>query len=128
MVENGGFIEMTQGIETLVILALNGGNDSDDGSAATENMQWWGNDGEPPDRVMRSEFHAMVNGGAVTSARIADLRDAAQRDIDRDLIDSGVAQSATVKARLSTPKRLELFVQILLFSGQNVTMGLEVAV
>lgn len=124
--EIGGYIEMTTGLETAVILSLFGGNDLDDGSESTDALQWWGNDGEPTERHLRSEFSAAINGGPVNSASIVTIRDAAQRDLDRDLVATGRSKSVTVKARLDSPKRLQLQIQVLTWADELLTINKEV--
>lgn len=124
--EVGGYIEMTTGLETMVILSLFGGNDQDDGSQSTDPFQWWGNDGEPSERHLRSEFSAAIAGGPLTSARLAEIRDAAQRDLDRDIVSTGRAKSATVAVRMGSPKRLEVQIKILTNSGEWLNVGQEV--
>ena len=124
--EEGGYIEMTDGLHTLVVLALGGGNMDDTGAPATEALQWWGNEGEPPERQYRSEFHSTVMGAPVTSARLVVIRDAAQRDIDRDLVATRAIKSAEVFARIVRPKTIGLRIDMLLNDGRSVNISKEV--
>jgi len=118
IVESNGFTEMTTGLETAVILSLCGGNAADNVSDATSSLQWWGNDGEPVERQYRSEFHSLLTGRPITSGLISELRDAAQRDIDRDIVGQGFAESAEILIRISGQKSVELRITLLI-NGQN---------
>lgn len=120
--ERDGFTVMSAGIGNMILLALGGGNDKDDGSESTEKLQWWGNEGEPPARQLRSRFQALcASGQPITSASAALLASAAEYDLGRAFLDSGLAESVELTSiSIPSPKRLELAGIVTLVSGDVI--------
>jgi len=116
-------IKLTDKIETAVFLALTCSNRNDSGDSDTEHLQWWANFGEPVDRQFRSQFYYLATGKPVNSGNLAALEEAAVTDLIAAIPD---LESVSVSARIIAPKRIELTCNILLKSGQNVTVEIEV--
>jgi hypothetical protein len=125
MVIEDGIVETTEGPETMGKLSLVGGNQDDDGSEATEKKQWWGNEGEPKERKLRSRFHSLLNGTPMTSATVKDLGGAAMEQLEADFIDGGYAEAVGADVSLSTPKRVDVEAPITLFSGDIVPVTIS---
>jgi hypothetical protein len=107
--ERDGFIVMTASFETMIYLSLFGGNEDDDGSEATEKLQWWGNEGEAVENQYRSKFGALLTGLPVTSGSIKTLEEAAKEDLERDFVRGGYASSITISTiKLESPKRIAI--------------------
>lgn len=106
---DGGEIEVLEGRFTLddgpataAYLSLFGGNELDDGSAATAAKQWWGNLTESNSaRQMRSETQHLLRALPATSGNLTRLADAAKRDLGW-MVD---ALGAELDVRLSIPAR-----------------------
>jgi len=120
-----GIIEMTTGFETMLYLILMGPNEGDDGTPATVKAQWLGNEGEPPESVLRGRFHTRLENYPITSGNLLELQRAAVDDITEgfgDLLSSvtvfvtakssnSVEVSGTIEMTTGAvmPYRLELF-------------------
>lgn len=80
---NSGIIEMTQGFDSIVYLLLFGGNIGDDGTKATEKLEWWGNKIETnnPERKIHSRFQNLITGLPATPANLKRLTEAARQDL-----------------------------------------------
>lgn len=110
--ESGGIIEMTQRYETMAYLALFGGNQEDDGSSATEKLQFWGNEGEPPERQYRGRFQVRLSGAPLTSASLKDLETDALYDLESAFLPD-YALSVSVSASILSPKKVKLVIVII---------------
>lgn len=128
MSHTSGMMEMTESLETIVALSLFGGNDTDNGSQATEAYQWWGNENEPKERVLRSEFQTLLTGGPITSRRMFDLSDAAKRDLERDLIGNGLAKGVSTRLSMRSNKSYLLEIELLLNGNETGSINFEIAV
>jgi hypothetical protein len=123
--EKNGFITMTKYIETLVYLCWFGGNREDDGSKATEKKQWWGNEGEPPERQYRGKLQSLLDGRPVTSALLPRIEEAALDDLKNGMPKSLFA-SASVYASAPSSKRVNLRAEIFTKTGTPYTVNIGV--
>jgi phage gp46-like protein len=124
--EADGIIQMTQFYETMAYLALFGGNQEDDGSAATEKLQWWGNEDEPEERQYRGRFQARLSGAPLTSASILDLEADAKYDLESVFLPD-YAASVSVSASIVAPKMVHFEINIEAKSGEVYSMEFEAA-
>ena len=117
---DGGEITFVQGnpemseveFETAAYLSLVGGNIEDDGSVATESLQWWGNRTETdPVRQYRSRFHGAVQGSKNLASDVLRIEEAAALDLAW-FVDEGVADEVRVSATVPNYQRLDLTVDI----------------
>jgi hypothetical protein len=122
---SNGFVTMTKYVETLVYLCWFGGNREDDGSKATEKLQWWGNEGEPPERQYRGKLQSLLYGRPVTSALLPKIEEAALDDLKNGMPKSLFA-SASVYASAPSPKRVNLRAEILTKTGTPYTVNIGV--
>lgn len=108
-VENG-ITTMTAMYDTMIDITLTGGNEDDDGTPATESLQWAGNEDEPEINQLRGRFHKWTKGRAINTGNLTDL----QKDAVSDLTEafSNIVSEIVVKARLITSKRVELTIDI----------------
>ena len=108
--EKDGFITMTGSFETMIMLALFGGNEDDNRSESTELLQWWGNEGEPVENQYRSRFqYECSRGQPITSGSITTLVDAAESDLKDAFVTTGYAKSVEVtEVELVNPKRIRV--------------------
>lgn len=99
-VQNGRFV-LDDSPSTAVYLSLFGGNERDDGSAATSSLQWWGNLLED-DRALhyRSETQHHLRILPATPASLRRIEDAATRDLAWmvDALDAEVIVNASMPA------------------------------
>ena len=102
---NDGIIEMTQGFESTVYLLLFGGNIADDGTKATEKLEWWGNKLETnnPERKIHSRFQNMINGLPATPSNLKRLGEAAKQDLSL-LTNQKITD--TIDIELSIPSKI----------------------
>lgn len=107
--EANGYMEMTQGYETMLYLSHFGGNEDDNGSEATAKKQYWGNEGEPPERQLRARLQSQLSGRPLTSASLVDIAAAALEDLERDFVTPGHAESAEIESvELVTAKHVRI--------------------
>lgn len=125
--ESGGVIEMTEWYDTMAYLTLAGGNYDDDGSDATSHLQYWGNEGEPPERQYRGRFQRWLSGQPITSASLLQLEADAKYDLEQVLIPR-YAQSLTVTARIKAPKMIELILVVAALNGDERSIKIETPV
>ena len=124
LVENG-FTIMTSGFETMALYALLGGNDEDDKSESTEHLQWWGNEGEPEDRQLRTRTQPLLYGTPLNSANIEILENATKADLEDTFVFGGYADAVTVSVRLTGPKTVEFKINLLI-NGDVIPLTLMV--
>jgi phage gp46-like protein len=122
---SGGYVTMTQFIETAVYLCWFGGNFYDDGSQATEKKQWWGNDGEPKDNQYRGKLQSLLHGRPLTSALLPKIEKAAEEDV-RNGLSQDVLDSVSVSASASSSKRVDLQATVLTKTGMPYTVNIGV--
>jgi phage gp46-like protein len=104
--------EMTTDLSNLVYLALFGGNAEDDGTAATEKFQWWGNFIEAvPSRRLRSRTQNVLRGAAITPGDLPRFEDAILQDLQFIKLDK-IASSINAEISITAPKRLEIEITI----------------
>ncbi len=90
----GGVVEMTDDLQTAILLSMFGGNEDDDGQNATAN--WWGNIAETePSKTYRSETQFLTNFLPANSVNRIRVEDAAVRDLQW-MLDDGVAIAVEV--------------------------------
>lgn len=112
----GGQVTMDDGLQTAVYLSLFGGNDEDDGTQATERLQWWGNVSEQdPSRQYRSRTQAVLRGMPAIPANLKRVEDAAVRDLDWMMVD--VAETLVVTATMPGRNRVRVRVDVGLKGG-----------
>lgn len=104
--DDGGEVEIVNGRvtldetpETAAYLSLFGGNERDDGSQATEPLQWWGNLlEEDRTRRLRSETQHLIRSLPAATGNLRRIEDAARRDLAwmNDALGADVAVLATI--------------------------------
>jgi len=117
-----GFVVMTRSFETMAYLCLFGGNEDDDGSDATKNFQWWGNEGELEERQYRGQFQALLKGAPVTSQTRIDLGNAALADLEDVFVGGGYASAVDLDIEMPSNKRVELAISIKLTDGRELPL------
>lgn len=99
-----GQMVMTPGPESAIFLALQGGNEEDDGSSATESKQFWGNYGEPPEKQFRSRtLNILSSGVPINSGNVTNIVQAVVEDLGGTF---PTAEIAISKVSLLTPKHV----------------------
>lgn len=121
--ETGGYLLMTTFIESAVLDCLMGGNRQDDGSQATERLQWAGNEGEAEEHQARGRFLSMCDGRPITSARIPEYEEAAKGDILQ--LCKTVVKDVEVSASVTGPKRIDLVANITAADGTVHTVTIQ---
>ena len=124
--EANGIIEMTKFYETMAYLCLFGGNQDDDGTEATKNSQWCGNEGEPEEQQYRGRFQSYLKGAPLTSALIPEMEAAAIEDLAAGFV-PGYAESVTCSITLLTPKMASLNIGINLYNEEVVHLVIKAA-
>jgi hypothetical protein len=124
-VENG-VTTMDVGYKTMLVLSLAGGNEFDDGSESTVNLQWWGNEGEPAESQLRSYFNGVVWGLPFNSSNLRVFEDAARKDIERDFVATGFATELELSVSLVNPKRLLLEGLLTMANGVSLPFSFDV--
>jgi len=122
----GGVVQMTQAHETMAYLALFGSNELDDGSESTAHLQWWGNEGEPPEYQYRNKFNSLLYGVPLNSENLLEMQAAAQSDLD--VAFAGIADSVEVALSITQPKRVKVSIQINLPDGTSVPFEMEATI
>jgi hypothetical protein len=122
---SGGYVTMTQYIETAVYLCWFGGNFDDDGSQATEKKQWWGNEGEPKENQYRGKLQSLLHGRPLTSALLPKIEKAAEDDV-RNGLSNDILDSVSVSASASSSKRVDLRATVLTKTGIAYTVNIGV--
>ena len=130
IVEENGFIDMTQTIDTMILLVLSGGNYDDDTTKSTEHSQWWGNEGEAEENQYRSRFQYEASRGIpLTSSSATTLVDAATDDLTRGFVNVGVAKSVEITSIvLVNPKRVQITGNLILSDDSLYGFSVEVDV
>lgn len=117
----GGRFAMSDGLETAVYLSLFGGNEQDAGGSDTT-QQYWGNVIEPePTRQYRSETQYLVRALPAVPANLRRIEQAAERDLQW-MLDTGVAQSLAVSARIPELNRIAVDVTVVT-RGQQIYLS-----
>ena len=118
MTEAGGDMEVGAGVttmtamyDTMVTLALAGGNEDDDGTPATEDLQWPGNEDEPEINKYRGRFHRWTQGRPINTGNLTEVQKDATDDLTEAFVD--IAKEITVSARLITSRRVKLIIDII---------------
>lgn len=110
------------GLATSAYLSLWGGNQDDTGSDADKAREWWGNKDEPdPHKHYRSETQALLRSIPAIPANLRRIEDAAARDLAW-FVESGVASSVTVEARMPTVNRVDLAI-VLIIEGEEFRLA-----
>lgn len=103
-------VELSSGIDTAVYISLFGGNAQDSGNEG-DDKEWWGNVDEDSGYRIRSRFQHLFDKNAPVPSSLGKLEDAATADL-KWLTDDGLAESVSVSASLSAPKKILLTVTI----------------
>lgn len=99
-------------IETAAYLSLAGGNIEDDGSEATDALQWWGNRTETdPVRQYRSRFQSAVQASKNLEEDVLRIVEAANQDLAW-MVDTGLADSITLDGSVPFYNQFRLDVKI----------------
>lgn len=117
----GGLVLLSEGLETAAYLSLFGGNEDDPAEADTV-LQWWGNllDAEP-ERAYRSETQYLVRSLPAIPANLRRIEQAAARDL-KWFVDTGVALSVTVEARIPALNKIGIALVIITATGQRIEL------
>jgi hypothetical protein len=112
IIVEGGVVQMTGGFDTMAYLVLFGGN-ADDKGAEEKSKQWWANWIEPDEsKHERGEFQYLIDSLPASSGNLLILEQAAQRDMDKAFVKTGIANVVTVT--LSIPKINQVAVSIVI--------------
>jgi hypothetical protein len=105
-----GITFMTALYDSMIDITLTGGNEDDDGTPATESLQWAGNEDEPEINKLRGRFHRWTQGRPINTGNITEL----QKDAISDLTEAfaNIANEIIVKTRLITSRRVQLTIDI----------------
>lgn len=77
-----GQVTLSNGLETATYLSLFGGNERDDGTDATESLEWWGNKAEVTEaRKLRSRTQHLLLTLPLVPANLLRFEDAAGADL-----------------------------------------------
>lgn len=117
LTESGGDMEVENGIttmtalyDTMIDITLTGGNEEDDGTPATERLQYAGNEDEPEINKLRGRFHKWTHGRPINTGNLTELKKDAASDLTDSFVD--IAKEISIIARLVTSKRVELTIDI----------------
>lgn len=107
-----GAVTMTDSLETAVGILLFGGNVADDGTKATESLQWWGNVIErDPSKRIRSRTQAIIRSLPLIPRTLSRIDDAAAADL-AVLSEEGIAKSIAVGTTIVNARAVRVSVQI----------------
>jgi phage gp46-like protein len=107
-----GIVELTDSIDTAVILSLFGGNDDDAGDDSTLARSWWGNTAITDlTRRQRSETQYLLRSLPLIPANLKRIEDAASRDLAW-LTASRIATFVRTRATMPGLNRVKLEVFI----------------
>lgn len=106
-----GSVEMDGGLESTVYLSILGGNEEDDGRP-DNSLEWWGNEGEPPERQYRSETQYLLRSIPATSGNLKRIEDAVLRDT-AGLISARIVSSVSVSASLVAVNRVAILIKVI---------------
>lgn len=116
----GEDVTTTNGFETADYLSLFGGNLADDGTKATERLQWWGNFTEPDtERHQRSSFQALIESAPLTSALLPRLARSAEADLAWK-VSGGYVDSLNVEVTVPARNSVSVVVNQVM-NGETVT-------
>lgn len=108
----GGRMTMTDGIETALELSLFGGNERDDGGAATEHLEWWFNKTvSDSSRKLRSRTQALLRSIPLVPANLPRIEDAAAADVAW-FVEGNFATFVGVSASLPALNKVTIAVRI----------------
>lgn len=106
------FIQMAGGIETAAYLSLFGGNKGDNGTNATKNKGWWGNQLETiPERKLISRTQNIMFTTEATPGNLLKIIKAAKQDLAW-FKNIGFADTIDVTGNIPGPKKLNLYIEI----------------
>lgn len=117
-----GDLVMTTGIEPAIYDCLFGGNKEDDGSKATEKLQYWGNEDEPMEYQSRGRLQSILDGRPVTSFRLVQFEEAARDDIVTQMPRS-VVKAVSVSVSSTSPKMIDMVIDVTMFDGSLYTIS-----
>lgn len=123
IIVEGGLVEMTDSLETAILLSMYGGNEADDGQNPAEN--WWGNIAETePSKKYRSETQFLTNSLPANSVNRIRVEDAAVRDLQW-LLDTGIAIAVDVTVVLPGSNLFRIF-GVVETPNQSIAFDVEV--
>lgn len=107
-----GLIEMTSGFESAAFLSLFGGNDGDDGTDATNPLEFWGNklDDDNPDRKLTSRTQNILKGYPATPANLNLVNQAIQLDLNWMKANNTVDEFI-INLSIPQPKRINIDIE-----------------
>lgn len=107
IVYSQGSAEMSDGFEAAAYYSLFGGNERDDGLAATKKWTWWGNLSETVEaRKYTSELQNLLTSIPAIPANLKRLEDAAERDLSWFKDELGAA--ITVEVSIARPNVVKI--------------------
>jgi len=102
-----GTTELTGGFDSLIYLALFGGNSDDPGGQDTT-LSWWGNLLENEEsKQYRSKTQYLLRGLPATSANLQRLKVAVEKDL-QFLLDLSIASSIDISVRIPALNKIEI--------------------
>lgn len=108
---SGGLVQLTGGIETAIVLSLAGGNIDDNGSDATEALQYWANFAEQvPARRLRSQTAALLQNLPAVTGNLRRVEEAVRADCAW-LADAGIVKEIAVAVTMDAPRRARIEVR-----------------
>jgi phage gp46-like protein len=115
--DDGGEIDLDEnnifsndtGFETAIYLSLFCGNEQDNGSESTKNLEYWGNKLETnePNNKLTSRLQNIIKGYPATPGNINKVKSAVNNDLAW-MISDGIIDSLEITATIPTRNRLNL--------------------
>lgn len=122
LVFTGGDVEISNGLESAVVLSLFGGNEQDDATQATEQLQYWGNLlTDDTDEWLRSRTQAALRGLPANTASLLVLKDAVENDLD--WMKGDIVTDFSVSVELTSVRRVAITVDMIV-NEQNYSFRL----
>lgn len=121
--ENDLFVN-DNGFDSAIYLSLFGGNSEDNGTAATEKNEYWGNDLDlnDPDRQLTSRLQYILTGYPATPSNLNKVKLAAKEDLQW-MLNNEIIDELEITATI--PRRNYLSLEINGKKDRNAVIGLR---
>ncbi len=126
IVIHDNFFQSTQSLETAIYLSLFGGNYGNNGTEATTNNVWWGDQlsTNEPNEYLVSKTQNIIWGESAHPTHIRKLELSIQDDLAW-MVSSGIAKSTEVLVSIPTRNRINIEIRVVMPNNTSTTYILE---